>query len=82
MYAGTGILNSISVLCRINPNTARIVVNNLANFYRKNLNKSTKLVDIYSEIAHVLIYVNKRLEYTFGEVYDPQIDSRPGEGRN
>lgn len=50
-------LNTISVLCRINPLMARNVIKHLANYYRKNLKNMEDLNDIKDEIDHVKSYL-------------------------
>ncbi|MGB9813748.1 MAG: LytS/YhcK type 5TM receptor domain-containing protein [Thermovenabulum sp.] len=50
-------LNTISILCRLNPFKARKLINHLSNFYRKNLNKKDVLIDIDEELEHVKSYV-------------------------
>jgi two-component system sensor histidine kinase LytS len=50
-------LNTISVLCRINPLKARDVIKNLSVYYRKNLKNVEDLTDIRDELEHVKAYL-------------------------
>lgn len=50
-------LNTIVSLCRINPETARELLVNLANFLRESFRESDDIVDINNEIRHVEAYL-------------------------
>jgi len=51
-------LNTISILCRIQPETARNLINNLAEFYRNNLRGNSILVELETELNHVRSYIS------------------------
>lgn len=51
------VLNTISVLCRVNPVKARDVTVNLAQYYRKNLKKSDEFIELEKEMEHVKSYL-------------------------
>ncbi len=52
-------LNTISILCRVNPSAAREVTRELAKYYRQNLRKNNEeLIDIYKELEHVKSYLS------------------------
>lgn len=66
-------LNTISILCRIKPDSARNLTRELAKYYRQNLRKGNKdLIDIYKELDHVKSYLliekarfNKKLKIKY-----------------
>ena len=50
-------LNTIVYYCRKEPNTARDLLIHLGDFYRNNLSKLEKMVDLETEIKHIDSYV-------------------------
>jgi len=61
------VLTMISTFCRTDPYKARAVIDNLADFYRKNLNINAQLIPLREEIAHVKSYL---------EIIKAQYDSK------
>lgn len=51
------VLNTIAVLCRVNPDKAREVTVNLAQYYRKNLKRSDEFIELEKEMEHVKSYL-------------------------
>jgi len=50
-------LTVINSLCRSNPDKARSVIDNLAEFYRKNLRINARFVSLQDEIEHIESYL-------------------------
>lgn len=50
-------LTIISSLCRSDPQKARLVIDHLAEFYRKNLRINLQMVSLQEEIAHIDAYL-------------------------
>lgn len=50
-------LTIISSLCRSEPSKARLVIDHLAEFYRKNLRINSQMVSLQEEISHIEAYL-------------------------
>jgi two-component system sensor histidine kinase LytS len=70
-------LNTIAATSRINPNRARQLILALASYFRSNLSAQKEMIDIQSEIEHVLSYVEIELA-RFEERLNIKIDCDPG----
>ncbi len=69
-------LNAISTLVRIQPDKARQLIANLADFLRFNLEKGERLIDISEEVQQVRDYVAIE-QARFGDKLDVIIDVDP-----
>ena len=70
-------LNTIAATSRINPNRARQLILALASYFRSNLSAQKEMIDIQSEIEHVLSYIEIELA-RFEERLNVKIDCDPG----
>jgi two-component system sensor histidine kinase LytS len=69
-------LNTIAATSRINPNRARQLILALASYFRTNLSAQKEMIDIQSEIEHVLSYIEIELA-RFEERLNVKIDCDP-----
>lgn len=59
-------LSTISYYCTQQPQTAKSLINNLANYYRKNLKDTNTLITIREELEHIDAYIHLE-QARFGE---------------
>lgn len=69
-------LNTIAATSRLNPNRARQLILALASYFRSNLSAQKEMIDIQSEIEHVLSYIEIELA-RFEERLNVKIDCDP-----
>lgn len=69
-------LNTIAATSRQNPNRARQLILALASYFRTNLSAQKEMIDIQSEIEHVLSYIEIELA-RFEERLNVKIDCDP-----
>ncbi len=69
-------LNTIAATSRLNPNRARQLILALASYFRTNLSAQKEMIDIQSEIEHVLSYIEIELA-RFEERLNVKIDCDP-----
>lgn len=59
-------LSTISYYCSEQPQTAKSLINDLANYYRKNLTDANTLISIRNELQHINAYIHLE-QARFGE---------------
>jgi two-component system, LytTR family, sensor histidine kinase LytS len=69
-------LNTIAATSRLNPHRARQLILALASYFRSNLSAQKEMIDIHSEIEHVLSYIEIEMA-RFEDRLNVKIDCDP-----